>query len=89
MNIAEITVCKNSHDFKINVTDKGALTFQIDGGEVKNAKALKDGKLFFIGTQEIVVKGEIVERNDIELSKEDFSILEEAQKRVNVNRHDK
>ena len=85
MNIAEITVRKNSHDFKINVTDKGALTFQIDGSEVKNAKALKDGKLFFIGTQEIVVKGEIVEWNDIELSKEDFSILEEAQKRVKIS----
>lgn len=82
MNIAETTVRKNSHNFKINVTDKGALTFQMDGGEEKHAKALKDGKLYFIGTQEVIIKGEIMEWNEMELPKEVFSLLVDAQEQI-------
>jgi len=82
MNIAETTVRKNAHNFSIFVTDKGALTFQIDGGEEKHARALKDGRLLFIGTQEVVVNGEIQEWKDMELPETDFTLLAEAQERV-------
>lgn len=84
MNIAETTVRKNSHDFSVFVTDKGALTFRMDGGEIKHARALENGKLLFIGTQEVVVKGELQEWRDMDLPEADFTLLVEAQKRVKV-----
>ena len=82
MNVAETVVRKNSHNFSIHVTDKGALTFSMDGGEEKHAKALKDGKIFFIGLQEVVVKGEIQEWKEMVLPEEDFTLLSVAQDRV-------
>lgn len=82
MNVAETVVRKNSHNFCIHVTDKGALTFSVDGGEEKHARALEDGKLFFIGVQEVVVRGEIEEWREMVLPEEAYKFLLDAQKRV-------
>lgn len=82
MNIAETIVRKNAHNFSIFVTDKGDLTFQMDDGEEKHARALKDGKLLFIGTLEVVANGEIQEWKDMDLPEADFILLAEAQQRV-------
>ena len=82
MNIAETTVRKNAHEFRICVTDKGALTYQMDGENEKHAKELKDGKLLFIDTQEVVVKGELQMWKEMELTKEDFELLAGAQERI-------
>lgn len=82
MNIAETTIRKNSHNFTVNVTDKGALTYQMDDGMVKHAKCLKDGKVYFIGSQEVVVKGEIQEWKDMDLPEKDYAFLVEAQERI-------
>lgn len=82
MYIAETTVRKNAHNFSIFVTDRGDLTFRMDGGDEKHAKELKDGKILFIGTQEVVVKSEIQEWKDMELPEADFLLLAGAQERV-------
>lgn len=82
MNISETIVRKNAHNFSIFVTDKGDLTFQMDDGEEKHARALKDGKLLFIGTLEVVANGEIQEWKDMDLPEADFILLAEAQQRV-------
>lgn len=82
MNIAEIKVRRNTHEFTICVTDKGALTYQMDGENEKHAKGLKDGKLLFIDTQEVIVKGEMQEWKEMELEKEDFALLSDTQERI-------
>lgn len=81
MNVAETVVRKHSHDFTVCVTDKGAVTYSIDGGEELHAK-LKDGKLCFIGVQEVVVRGELQEWREMELPDGDFALLQDAQERV-------
>lgn len=82
MNIAEVNVRANAHNFLIAVNDKGAVTFKMDEEEVKHAKCLQDGKLCFIGVHEVVVKGEIQDWKEMILPKEEYAILEDAQKRV-------
>lgn len=82
MNIAEVNVRANAHNFLIAVDDKGAVTFKMDDEEVKHAKGLQDGKLCFIGVHEVVVKGEIQDWKEMILPKEEYAILEDAQKRV-------
>lgn len=81
MNVAECVVRKNSHDFSVCVTDKGDVIYSIDGGEERHAK-LKDGKLCFIGVQEVIVRGELQEWNEMELPDGDFAVLRDAQERV-------
>lgn len=81
MNVAETVVRKNAHDFTICVTDKGTVTYSLDGGEERHAK-LKDRKLYFIGVQEVIVRGELQELRDMELPDGDFAILQDAQDRV-------
>ena len=56
MNIVETNIRKNAHNFKVMVTDKGALVYAMDDNEPKHARALKDGKLYFIGIQEELEK---------------------------------
>lgn len=82
MNIVETTIRKNAHDFTIMVTDKGTLIYAMDGNEPKHAKALKDGKLYFIGTQEVVVRGELQEWESMELPNAAYEMLDEAQSRI-------
>lgn len=82
MNIVETNIRKNAHNFKVMVTDKGALVYAVDDNEPKHARALKDGKLYFIGIQEVVVRGELQEWESMELPKEDYKMLAEAQAQV-------
>lgn len=82
MNIVETNIRKNTHNFKVMVTDKGALVYAMDDNEPKHARALKDGKLYFIGIQEVVVRGELQEWESMELPKEDYEMLVEAQAQV-------
>lgn len=82
MNIVETNIRKNAHNFKVMVTDKGALVYAMDDNEPKHARALKDGKLYFIGIQEVVVRGELQEWESMELPKEDYEMLVEAQAQV-------
>lgn len=82
MNIVETNIRKNAHNFKVMVTDKGALVYAMDDNEPKHARALKDGKLYFIGIQEVVVRGELQEWESMELPTEDYKMLAEAQTQV-------
>lgn len=82
MNIVETNIRKNAHNFKVMVTDKGALVYAMDDNEPKHARALKDGKLYFIGIQEVVVRGELQEWESVELPREDYEMLAEAQTQV-------
>ena len=82
MNIIETNIRKNAHNFKVMVTDKGALVYAMDDNEPKHARTLKDGKLYFIGIQEVVVRGELQEWESMELPKEDYKMLVEAQTQV-------
>lgn len=82
MNIAEETIRIFAHTMKIIITDKGEIKFSFDFGEVKNAKKLEDSRIFFIGTEEIVVKGELKEYKCIELPQETYNKLASVQKQI-------
>lgn len=82
MNIVEITIRKNAHNFTIMVTDKGTLVYIMDDNEPKHARALKDGKLYFIGMQEVVVRGELQTWENMELPEADYEMLVEAQEQI-------
>lgn len=83
MKVAETVVRRHTHDFTICVSDNGAVTYSLDGGEERHAN-LKDGKLCFIGVQEVVVRGELQEWREMELPDWDYSVLQDAQERVIV-----
>lgn len=78
MNRAETTIRVSAHSMQLMVTDKGKILFSLDGGETKNAKAFADGKVFFIGTEEIVIKGELREFSSMQLPQEDYDRLNAA-----------
>lgn len=82
MNIAETTIRVFAHSIQIMITDKGEVKFTIDGGETKNARKIEDGKIFFIRTEEMVVKGELQEFRFIQLPQEAYDMLASAQAQV-------
>ena len=82
MNIVDVTVRKNSHDFRIFLTDRGKLLFSVDGGDIRHAKNLSDGHINFIGTVEIVVRGELLEMKSLELPADTYEILASSQEQI-------
>lgn len=82
MNIVEVTIRKNAHNFTVMVTDKGTLVYTMDDNEPKHARALKDGKLYFIGTQEVVVRGELQTWESMEIPEADYVMLAETQDQI-------
>ena len=82
MNIVEVTIRKNAHNFTVMVTDKGTLVYTMDDNEPKRARALKDGKLYFIGTQEVVVRGELQTWESMEIPEADYVMLAETQDQI-------
>ncbi len=78
MNRAETTIRVFAHSMQIMVTDNGKIKFSIDGGETKNARTFADGMIFFIGTEEIIIKGELREFKYIKLPPEDYEKLRAA-----------
>lgn len=77
--VKEISVKKNGHFFNLFVTESGRVEYQIDNGEIFTAKQLKDGRVWFIKKQEIIIKDELVEIDGLDLSEDDFSVLKTAQ----------
>lgn len=82
MIIAESQIRIFAHAMKIMVTDKGEIKFSFDSEEVKNAKKFEDGKIFFIGTEELVVKGELKEYKYIEIPVETYNKLASVQAQI-------
>lgn len=82
MYIAETVIRMFAHSMQIAVTGKGEIKFSFDGGQTKNAKKFEDGKIIFIGIEELVVKGELQEFKSIQLPQEDYDKLASAQEAI-------
>lgn len=82
MNIIESTIRVFAHPVQIMVTDKGEIKYSIDGGETKNARKFEDGKMVFIGTEELVIKGELQEFKSLPIPQEDYKKLASAHAQV-------
>lgn len=82
MNIAEVTTRVLAHSLQVAITDKGDVKYSIDGNEMKHAKTIRDGKIIFIGSEELVVKGELQEFEFMQLPPKDYEMLESVRLRV-------
>lgn len=80
--VKEVSLRKDGHNYVFFVKDNGKLEYRIDNGKVFSAKELKDGKIFFVKKQELVIKGELEEISELELSEEVFAELKGAQDAV-------
>lgn len=76
--IKEVSVRKDGHSFVFFVKDDGKIDYRIDNGKTSTAKELKDGKIYFIKKQELVIKGELTEIGELELSEDVFAELTDA-----------
>lgn len=80
--VKELSVKKHGHIFTVTVLDSGRIECCIDNGGSFSVKQLKDGAVYFINGQELVVRGELMEINSLVLDEVDFVELKEAQDAV-------
>ena len=77
--VKELSVKKYGHRFTLYLTTSGRIDYRVDSGDLFTAKSLENGFLAFFKKQEVVVKGEILVLDGIELSETDYDELKSIQ----------